>query len=60
MFQKFSLSHSLYSALPSSFPGKDSDTSELKPIEADLSKGRPTLKAPERFKDYVLGKTAGT
>lgn len=43
-----------------SFHGKDTDTSELKPIKADLSKRRPTLKTPERFKDYVLGKTAGT
>ena len=60
MFKKFSLSHSLYSALPSSFHRKDTGTSELKPIEADLSKRRPTVKTPERFKDYVLGKTAGT
>lgn len=53
MFQKFSLSHNLYSALSSSFHGRDTNTSELKPIEADLSGLRLSVKTPERFREYM-------
>ena len=33
---------------------KDMDTSDPKPIHTETSRPRRTIKAPERFKDYVL------
>ena len=35
---------------------KDTDTSDQKSIEIETSRPRRIIKAPERFKDYVVGK----
>ena len=35
---------------------KDTGTSDQKPIEIETSRPGRIIKAPERFKDYVLGK----
>ena len=42
--------------VPEDIKVKDTDSSNPKPVELDCSRPKQSIKQPERFQDYVLGK----
>ena len=43
--------------VPEDIKAKDTDSSDPKPVELDCSRPKRNIRQPERFKDYVLGKS---
>ena len=43
--------------VPEDIKVKDTDSSDPKPVELDCSRPKRNIRQPERFKDYVLGKS---